>query len=165
MQLYSRFCISAILYFCIFLSIMYIWGLVLAPSQSDEGPSDRPSRSYPDANSITGAVHVLRNTRWGGRPVLLKFYNITKYCIKHISHIVKVHQNISLIGGFPRGPKFVICDIIYVPPLQTTFSKTMWPFFRHISFPHEKGAYQQPSQEQQNLSLRSWSTYFPLLAA
>ena len=77
---------------------------MLAASQSDQGPSDRPSRSYPDANSITGAVHVLRNTRLGGRPILLKFYNITKYCIKHISHIVIVYQNIGLIGGFPEGP-------------------------------------------------------------
>ena len=38
--------------------------------------------------------------------------------------------------GVSRGPKFVICDIIYVPPLQTTFSRTIWPF-RHISFPHK----------------------------
>ena len=136
----SRILVFVFLYFCnsifLYLFINHVWGLVLAASQSDEGPSDRPSRSYPDANSITGAVHVLCNTRWGDRPVLLKFYNITKYCIKHISHIVKVHQNISLIGGFPWGPKFVICDIIYVPPLQTTFSRTMW-HFRHISFPHK----------------------------
>ena len=56
-----------------------------------------------------GAVHISRNYVIPdgvvtGQPILLKFYNITKYCIKHISHIKIVHQNINLIGGFPEGP-------------------------------------------------------------